>query len=153
MHRDAVEEIDAAHVPLELLAGRHASRGTTCVGPGAQHGFRNAQATVLAPTGTISFMMDCDTTGIEPDIALVKYKQAGRRRHAEDRQPDGAAWRLKRLGYDEGRDPRRSSSYIDEHDTIEGAPDLKAEHLPVFDCAFQPAQRQRGRSPARATSR
>ena len=100
-------------------------------------GFRNAQATVLAPTGTISFLMDCDTTGIEPDIALVKYKQLGRRRHAEDRQQHGAAGAARRWATISRRS-RRSWPTSTSNDTIEGAPDLKDEHLPVFDCAFQP---------------
>jgi ribonucleoside-diphosphate reductase alpha chain len=102
---------------------------------GKVHGFRNAQATVLAPTGTISFMMDCDTTGIEPDIALVKYKQlAGGGMLKIVNQTVPAA--LKNLGYDQ---PAIESilGYIDREDTIEGAADLEPEHLSVFDCAFQ----------------
>ena len=103
---------------------------------GRRHGFRNAQATVLAPTGTISFLMDCDTTGIEPDIALVKYKQlagGGMLKIVNQTVPLG----LRTLGYDQ---PQIDSilAYIDREDTIEGAADLKNEHLPVFDCAFQP---------------
>ena len=103
---------------------------------GRQHGFRNAQATVLAPTGTISFLMDCDTTGIEPDIALVKYKQlagGGMLKIVNQTVPLA----LKTLGYDQ---PQIESilAYIEREDTIEGAADLKPEHLPVFDCAFQP---------------
>jgi ribonucleoside-diphosphate reductase alpha chain len=104
---------------------------------GRRHGFRNAQATVLAPTGTISFMMDCDTTGIEPDIALVKYKQlagGGMLKIVNQTVPPA----LRNLGYSE---PEVESiiAYVDKEDTIEGAADLKTEHLPVFDCAFQPA--------------
>jgi ribonucleoside-diphosphate reductase alpha chain len=92
---------------------------------------------VLAPTGTISFMMDCDTTGIEPDIALVKYKQlagGGMLKIVNNTVPLA----LKKLGYD---DPTIQGivKYIDEHDTIEGIPQLADEHLPVFDCAFKPA--------------
>ena len=103
---------------------------------GRLYGFRNAQATVLAPTGTISFLMDCDTTGIEPDIALVKYKQlagGGMLKIVNNTVPLA----LKTLGYDQ---PEIESilGYIDREDTIEGAANLKAEHLPVFDCAFQP---------------
>ena len=103
---------------------------------GRRNGFRNAQATVLAPTGTISFLMDCDTTGIEPDIALVKYKQlagGGMLKIVNQTVPLA----LQTLGYDQ---PQIESilAYIDREDTIEGAPDLKDEHLPVFDCAFQP---------------
>src|SRR5205814_3026521 len=99
---------------------------------GRKYGFRNAQATVLAPTGTISFLMDCDTTGIEPDIALVKYKQlAGGGMLKIVNQTVPAA--LKKLGYDE---PQINSviKYIDEHDTIEGAPSLRGEYLSEFDC-------------------
>jgi len=102
---------------------------------GRRHGFRNAQATVLAPTGTISFMMDCDTTGIEPDIALVKYKQlagGGMLKIVNQTVPLA----LRTLGYTEAQ-IESIIKYIDEKDTIEGAPELKAEHQPVFDCAFQ----------------
>src|SRR5690606_28431039 len=103
-----------------------------------RHGYRNAQATVLAPTGTIAFMMDCDTTGIEPDIALVKYKQlaGGGMMKIVNRSVPAA---LASLGYDEAA-VERIVKWIDEHDTIEGAADLEAEHLPVFDCAFKAAQ-------------
>lgn len=103
---------------------------------GKAHGYRNAQVTVLAPTGTIGFMMDCDTTGVEPDIALVKYKllAGGGMLKIVNRTVKPA---LLRLGYSE---PQADAiiRYIDEHDTIEGAPELKDEHLPVFDCAFKP---------------
>jgi ribonucleoside-diphosphate reductase alpha chain len=134
MHRDAVEQINT-ECPAYL---RDASRQVwdDVLAAGAVHGFRNAQATVLAPTGTISFMMDCDTTGIEPDIALVKYKQlAGGGMLKIVNQTVPAA--LRTLGYDQ---PEVESilAYIDKEDTIEGAADLKAEHLSVFDCAFTP---------------
>ena len=103
---------------------------------GRRHGYRNGQVTVIAPTGTIGFMMDCDTTGIEPDIALVKYKQlagGGMLKIVNQTVPLA----LRTLGYDE---PEIESilAYIDREDTIEGAADLKPEHLPVFDCAFTP---------------
>jgi len=102
---------------------------------GRRFGFRNAQSTVLAPTGTISFMMDCDTTGIEPDIALVKYKQlAGGGMLKIINQTVPLA--LRTLGYTEPQ-VEAVVKFIDEKDTIEGAPELKLEHLPVFDCAFQ----------------
>jgi ribonucleoside-diphosphate reductase alpha chain len=134
MHRDAVEAIDDA-CPAYL---RQASAKVwdAVLASGRRHGFRNAQATVLAPTGTISFLMDCDTTGIEPDIALVKYKQlagGGMLKIVNQTVPLG----LRTLGYDQ---PQIDSilAYIDREDTIEGAADLKDEHLPVFDCAFQP---------------
>ncbi len=103
---------------------------------GKRHGFRNAQSTVLAPTGTISFMMDCDTTGIEPDIALVKYKQlagGGMLKIVNQTVPLA----LKTLGYGDAQ-IGAIVDYIDKNDTIEGAADLKPEHLPVFDCAFPP---------------
>jgi ribonucleoside-diphosphate reductase alpha chain len=103
---------------------------------GTQHGYRNAQATVLAPTGTIGFMMDCDTTGIEPDIALVKYKKlvgGGIMKIVNNTVPLA----LQRLGYGSG-EIGSVLQYIDEVETIEGAPGLRAEHLPVFDCAFKP---------------
>ena len=102
---------------------------------GALYGFRNAQATVLAPTGTIAFMMDCDTTGVEPDIALIKYKKlvgGGMLRIVNQTVPRALA----RLGYT-AEQAEAIVAYIDEQGTIEGAPELKEEHLPVFDCAFR----------------
>lgn len=133
MHRDAVEQIDPA-CPAYL---RDAARVVwdQCLASGKVHGYRNAQATVLAPTGTIAFMMDCDTTGIEPDIALVKYKQlaGGGMMKIVNRTVPAA---LKTLGYTPPQ-VDRIVEYIDKHDTIEGAPALKAQHLPVFDCAFK----------------
>jgi ribonucleoside-diphosphate reductase alpha chain len=104
---------------------------------GKRVGYRNAQATVLAPTGTIGFMMDCDTTGIEPDIALVKYKQlagGGMLKIVNNTVPLA----LRNLGYDD-HEVAGIIKYIGERDTIEGAPELKNEHLSVFDCAFKPA--------------
>ena len=134
MHRRAVEEIDPA-CPAYL---KDAARAVwdEVLANGRLYGFRNAQATVLAPTGTISFLMDCDTTGIEPDIALVKYKQlagGGMLKIVNNTVPLA----LQTLGYDQ---PEIESilGYIDREDTIEGAADLKDEHLSVFDCAFQP---------------
>ncbi|HET7437841.1 MAG TPA: vitamin B12-dependent ribonucleotide reductase [Thermoanaerobaculia bacterium] len=104
---------------------------------GQEHGYRNAQISVLAPTGTIAFMMDCDTTGIEPDIALVKYKKlvgGGMLKIVNNTVPVA----LKRLGYDV-KQAKEIVEYINENDTIEGAPHLIEQHLPVFDCAFKPA--------------
>ncbi|MEO1528431.1 MAG: vitamin B12-dependent ribonucleotide reductase [Planctomycetota bacterium] len=135
MHRDAVEEIDDAG-PREL---KDAARKLwdDVLATGEKYGFRNAQATVLAPTGTISFMMDCDTTGIEPDIALVKYKQlAGGGMLKIVNQTVAPA--LEKLGYTTEQ-IEAILAFIDVNDTIEGAPELKTEHLPVFDCAFTPA--------------
>ncbi|MBP90788.1 MAG: ribonucleoside-diphosphate reductase, adenosylcobalamin-dependent [Planctomycetaceae bacterium] len=135
MHRKAVEDIDKAGPSYLKEAAR--KLWDEVLEKGREHGFRNAQATVLAPTGTISFMMDCDTTGIEPDIALVKYKQlagGGMLKIVNKTVPLG----LKNVGYDE---PQIESiiKYVDENDTIEGAPGLKDEHLSIFDCAFKPA--------------
>ncbi|MDX1944834.1 MAG: vitamin B12-dependent ribonucleotide reductase [Pirellulaceae bacterium] len=135
MHRDAVEKINDAGPGYLKDAAR--DLWDSVIALGKKVGYRNAQATVLAPTGTISFMMDCDTTGIEPDIALVKYKQlagGGMLKIINQTVPLALA----KLGYD---DPQIKSicKYVDEQDTIEGAPELKTEHLPVFDCAFKPA--------------
>ena len=110
--------------------------GTAWSRGGRENGFRNAQATVLAPTGTISFMMDCDTTGIEPEIALVKYKQlagGGVLKLVNQTVPLS----LRTLGYDDDQ-IKAIVEHIEAEDTIEGAADIKDEHLPVFDCAFQP---------------
>jgi ribonucleoside-diphosphate reductase alpha chain len=112
---------------------------------GQKHGYRNAQATVLAPTGTIGLMMDCDTTGIEPDLALVKYKKlvgGGLLKIVNSTVPQA----LRRLGYGEGV-VKETVEYIDEHDTIEGAPNLQDQHLKVFDCAFKPVNGQRSIAP------
>ena len=135
MHRDAVEKIHPA-CPTEL---RDAAREVwnECLQSGRRHGYRNAQATVLAPTGTIAFMMDCDTTGIEPDIALIKYKQlagGGMLKIVNRTVPQS----LKTLGYDE-HEIQEILDYLEANETIEGAPGLREEHLPVFDCAFKPA--------------
>jgi ribonucleoside-diphosphate reductase alpha chain len=139
-HRAALRGISPEHVPQELIS---AARGAwdAAVELGEQHGYRNAQATVLAPTGTIAFMMDCDTTGVEPDIALVKYKRlvgGGMIKIVNQTVPAALA----RLGYDKN-EIREIVEHIDEHDTIEGAPHLKQEDLPVFDCAFKPAKGSR----------
>ena len=135
MHRDAVDRIDSTCPDyLRAAAGKVWDE---CVDSGRQHGYRNAQATVLAPTGTIAFMMDCDTTGIEPDIALVKYKQlagGGMMKIANRTVPVA----LKTLGYDSA-EVERLVKFIEEHETIENCPDLKPEHVAVFDCAFKAA--------------
>ncbi|HEX5717287.1 MAG TPA: vitamin B12-dependent ribonucleotide reductase [Thermoanaerobaculia bacterium] len=139
-HRDAVKQIESAHVPLEILQAARTSWDQV-VELGDQHGLRNSQISVLAPTGTIAFMMDCDTTGVEPDIALVKYKKlvgGGMIKIVNNTVPIA----LKRLGYDKEQ-IRAIVEFIDENDTIEGAPHLKEEHLPVFDCAFKPAKGSR----------
>ncbi|MBP9838315.1 MAG: vitamin B12-dependent ribonucleotide reductase [Proteobacteria bacterium] len=108
---------------------------------GELHGIRNSQATVLAPTGTIAFLMDCDTTGIEPDIALVKYKKlvgGGMLKIVNQSVPRA----LECLGYNQ-TEIEAIVKYIDENDTIEGAPELKHEHLSVFDCAFKAMKGER----------
>ncbi len=135
MHRNACDAIDDDG-PAELKEAAQ-KLWDEVLQIGEKYGFRNAQATVLAPTGTISFMMDCDTTGIEPDIALVKYKQlagGGMLKIVNQTVRLG----LQKLGYNQSQIVG-ILKYIDENDTIEGAPDLDVEHLPVFDCAFQPA--------------
>jgi ribonucleoside-diphosphate reductase alpha chain len=105
---------------------------------GERYGYRNSQTTVLAPTGTIGFMMDCDTTGIEPDLALVKYKKlvgGGMIKIVNNTVPTA----LFKLGYDND-EVNAIVSYIDATGTIEGAPGIKPEHLAVFDCSFKPAK-------------
>ncbi len=105
---------------------------------GEQHGYRNSQVTVLAPTGTIGFMMDCDTTGIEPDIALIKYKKlvgGGMLKIVNNTVPPA----LTKLGYSSA-EAEAIVNYLDKNETIEGAPGLKDAHLPVFDCAFKPSK-------------
>jgi ribonucleoside-diphosphate reductase alpha chain len=134
MHRDAVEKIDPS-CPSHLHEAARQIWDDVLAG-GQRHGYRNAQATVLAPTGTISFLMDCDTTGVEPDIALVKYKQlagGGMLKIVNQTVPLA----LRTLGYDEPA-VEAILAFVDKNDTIEGAPGLKAEHLSVFDCAFKP---------------
>jgi len=133
MHRDAVKQIDATLVPEELLAAAQQA-WDEAVELGAKYGTRNAQASVLAPTGTIGLLMDCDTTGIEPDLGLVKFKKlVGGGNMAIVNQTVPRA--LEKLGYgpDEIDD---IVAYIDEHKTIVGAPKLRAEHLPVFACSM-----------------
>lgn len=133
MHWEKVDEIKGCPKYLQDAAR---DLWDKVLANGRRHGFRNAQATVLAPTGTISFMMDCDTTGIEPDIALVKYKQlagGGMLKIVNQEVPLA----LQTLGYDQP-EVEAIVDYIDKHDTIEGATELNAEHLSVFDCAFPP---------------
>lgn len=135
MHRDALDVVPAGVVAPELRQ-EAVNIWDEVVATGAHTGFRNAQVTVLAPTGTIGFMMDCDTTGVEPDIALIKYKQlAGGGMMKLVNQSLTPA--LRRLGY-KPQEVEEIVKYVDEHDTIEGASALKSRHLPVFDCAFKP---------------
>jgi ribonucleoside-diphosphate reductase alpha chain len=139
-HRDAVKGINQKNVPGELYnAAKQA--WDEAVRMGELYGYRNAQATVLAPTGTIGFMMDCDTTGVEPDIALVKYKKlvgGGLMKIVNQTVPMALA----KLGYTEPQ-IKAIVEYIDNNETIEGAPDLKDEHLAVFDCAFKARKGER----------
>ena len=133
MHRDSVRPIKAENVQAPLLAGARQA-WDDALALGERYGYKNSQVTVLAPTGTIGFMMDCDTTGIEPDLALVKHKKlvgGGLIKIVNNTVPQA----LMRLGYS----PEQSSqivSHIDAEGTIEGAPGLNPEHLPVFDCSL-----------------
>jgi len=138
MHRSALQNINTNNVPADLIKAAQECWDLAVL-EGTVHGFRNAQATVLAPTGTIGFMMDCDTTGVEPDLALVKFKKlvgGGTMKIVNNTVPAA----LSKLGYSE-EEIQAITKYIDENGTIEGAPSVKPAHLPVFDCAFKP---QRG---------
>ena len=134
-HRDAAHRIPAEGVPAGLGAAAR-SLWDEAYELGERHGYRNAQTTLLAPTGTIAFMMDCDTTGIEPDIALIKYKKLVGEGYLKivNQTVPGA---LRKLGYTPDQ-VEEIVAYVDERETIEGAPDLAPEHLTVFDCAFKP---------------
>lgn len=140
MHGLAADKIEDRLVPSNLLTSAR-KVWDDAYAIGREYGFRNSQATVLAPTGTIGFMMDCDTTGVEPDIALVKYKKlvgGGMLKIVNQTVPLA----LKRLGYIDEQ-IEHILAYIDKNDTIEGAPHMKEEHLPIFDCAFKPAKGER----------
>jgi len=139
-HRAAAYRIIADLVPPTLLSAARQS-WDDAVSLGKISGYRNAQASVLAPTGTISFMMDCDTTGVEPDIALVKYKRlvgGGMLKLVNGTVPAA----LRRLGYTETAGAA-ITTYTEQQGTIEGAPGLRDEHLAVFDCAFKPQNGER----------
>src|SRR6266540_4057875 len=134
-HRAAAYRIIADLVPPTMLSAARQA-WDDAVSLGKTVGYRNAQASVLAPTGTISFMLDCDTTGVEPDIALVKYKRlvgGGMLKLVNGTVPAA----LRRLGYT-GTGAAAITAYIEQQGTIEGAPGLKDDHLAVFDCAFKP---------------
>ena len=136
MHRSAAHEVSAAGVPTEVFT-RSREVWDEAIALGEEHGYRNGQASVLAPTGTIGLMMDCDTTGVEPDLSLIKHKKlTGGGVIRIVNQTVRAA--LERLGYADDA-IERIWSHVDEHGHIEGAPDLLEEHLPVFDCALEPA--------------
>ena len=137
MHRASVNNINKTNVPPALY---EASKDAwdEALKHGEKFGYRNSQVTVLAPTGTIGFMMDCDTTGIEPDLALVKYKKlvgGGMIKIVNNTVPTA----LFKLGYTPDQ-TNAIVSYIDATGTIEGAPAIKDEHLPVFDCSFKPSK-------------
>ena len=137
MHRASVNGINKGNVPAALY---EASKQCwdEALAHGEKHGYRNSQVTVLAPTGTIGFMMDCDTTGIEPDLALVKYKKlvgGGMIKIVNNTVPTA----LFKLGYTHEQTDA-IVSYIDATGTIEGAPHVKDDHLAVFDCSFKPAK-------------
>src|SRR5881392_1521539 len=143
-HRAAAYQLTSSPEAADVVK---AARDTwdDAVNLGRIHGYRNAQATVLAPTGTIGLMMDCDTTGIEPDLALVKYKKlvgGGLLKIVNGTVPAA----LRKLGYD-SNEVKEIVEYIDENDTIEGAPHLADEHLKVFDCAFKPVKGARSIAP------
>ena len=140
MHRQSLENINPRNVPPNLW---DAAKKTwdDCLASGMKYGYRNAQVTVLAPTGTIGFMMDCDTTGVEPDLALVKYKKlvgGGLIKIVNNVVPMA----LLGLGYSEEQ-AAEIVNYIDQQGAIEGAPHLRPEHLPVFDCSLKPANGKR----------
>jgi ribonucleoside-diphosphate reductase alpha chain len=140
MHRQSLQHINSHNVPENMW---DATKKTwdECLASGMKYGYRNAQVTVLAPTGTIGFMMDCDTTGVEPDLALVKYKKmvgGGLIKIVNNVVPTA----LLKLGYS-GQEASEIVNYIDQHGTIEGAPHLKAEHLAVFDCSLKPEKGKR----------
>jgi ribonucleoside-diphosphate reductase alpha chain len=140
MHRNALGSTNARNVPASLSEAAK-KVWDDCLASGMKYGYRNAQVTVLAPTGTIGFMMDCDTTGIEPDLALVKYKKmvgGGLIKIVNNVVPIA----LLKLSYSEEQ-ASEIVNFIDQNGTIEGAPYLKAEHLPVFDCSLKPANGSR----------
>jgi len=148
LHRAAVEDIQPS-AEFNYLKTEARKTWDGALAKGKQHGYRNAQVTVLAPTGTIAFLMDCDTTGVEPDIALVKYKLlagGGMLKIVNRGVPDA----LRRLGYGEEAN-KQIIAHIEKFDTIEDVEEngtvvksgLKPEHLPVFDCAFKPSRGKR----------
>lgn len=143
MHREAVKKIDVSKMPsnLRYLTSEAWDCWSDALELGERYGYRNSQMTVLAPTGTIAFLMDCDTTGIEPDIALVKYKvlSGGGMFKIVNKS---VALALRTLGYSE-ESISKIINYIDQNDMIEGVTELKDEHVKIFDCAFKPAKGKR----------
>lgn len=147
LHQNGLLREEFKTLPIGFNNVYDAAQDAWCqaIALGEEHGFRNAQVTVLAPTGTIGFMMDCDTTGVEPDIALVKYRKlvgGGLMKMVNHTVPKA----LDRLGYSEAM-KEAILNYIEDNDTIEGAPFLMDEHLPVFDCAFKAAKGERSIRP------
>ena len=143
-HREAAYAVPMGGVSDEVVRSARTT-WDEAVSLGEHHGYRNAQSSVIAPTGTIGLMMDCDTTGIEPDLALVKYKKlvgGGLLKIVNGTVPQA----LRKLGYNEDQ-VKEIVEYIDEHDTIEGAPHLQDQHLKVFDCAFKPLKGARSIAP------
>jgi len=139
MHAKALDNVDRSLCSTDVYDAA-TDVWANVIRLGTKHGFRNAQVTLLAPTGTIGFMMDCDTTGVEPDIALIKYKQlagGGTVKLVNHTLEAG----LRRLGYN--GEVSEIMRYVDEEETIEGAPGVKEEHLPVFDCALKPKKGNR----------
>jgi ribonucleoside-diphosphate reductase alpha chain len=137
MHRASVNNINKSNVPIALYESSKQC-WDEALAQGEKYGYRNSQVTVLAPTGTIGFMMDCDTTGVEPDLALVKYKKlvgGGMIKIVNQTVPTA----LFKLGYDHDQ-ANAIVGYIDATGTIEGAPHVRDEHLAVFDCSFKPAK-------------
>ena len=135
MHRDAAGRLNRNNLPTALYQGAQQC-WDDAYDSGRRFGYRNAQVTVIAPTGTIGFMMDCDTTGIEPDLALIKYKKlvgGGVIKIVNNTVPQA----LIKLGYSPDQ-VEQIVTHIDSTGTIEGAPHLKPEHLAVFDCSFRP---------------
>ena len=139
-HQAAVDDIEKEYVP-ESIFKEAQEVWNDAIEFGEKYGYRNSQVTVLAPTGTIGFMMDCDTTGIEPDLALVKFKSmvGGGYIKLVNNTIKPA---LQRLNYSD-EESEEILEYINQFDTIEGAPHLKEEHMSVFDCAFKPQNGQR----------
>jgi ribonucleoside-diphosphate reductase alpha chain len=137
MHRKASRKVNTFVLDDKRLGEEMQKVWDEAYTLGEEHGYRNSQATVIAPTGTISFMMDCDTTGIEPDFSLVKMKQlvGGGWMKIVNASVDSA---LLNLGY-ETEEREAILAWVSEKGSIEGAPYLKEEHLPVFDCAVKPA--------------
>ena len=139
-HQQSLDNVESEYVPNDLFKEAQ-EVWNDAVEFGERYGYRNSQVTVLAPTGTIGFMMDCDTTGIEPDLALVKFKKMVGGGYIK-LVNNTLAPALERLGYEED-EQKEILEYIDQFDTIEGAPHVKEADLPVFDCAFKPQNGKR----------